>query len=137
MKHEDRRTQEWRSEQWLSLMTEQYRPLEHAIASRPHPTITDCVELAESIWHSLPKKQIPMRNGDWQYEVDSGVLGVGADGSDEAHHFTTPAYHCREASVALVEAVLTLGNGERRGQKTAQGVFPQATRSASLASKAG
>jgi hypothetical protein len=47
---EGKNTQEHRYRPWRSLMMEHYRPLAHAIESRPEPTWTDCVELAEIIW---------------------------------------------------------------------------------------
>ena len=39
-----------------ALMTDGYRPLAEAIASRPQPTWADCVELAEICWQSMEKE---------------------------------------------------------------------------------
>ena len=113
-----------RSREWTMLMTEHCQPLERAIVSRQQPTMADCVELAEIIWHAVAKEDQTVRNGDWEYQEYSGMLSAG-------HRFATSSYQCREAIVALVEAVLTLGDGERRDPKTPQGFYPAGQRTGS------
>jgi hypothetical protein len=111
---------------------EHYRPLANKIAERPAPTWADCVELAEIIWHSLPKEDLVCSSPEdptWVYLERTGALSVGAGGTRmEDSAFTSSAYWCREAIVALVEAVLTLGNGERRDPRTDEGYWPQEVR---------
>lgn len=75
------------------------------ITAREHTTWADCVELAELCWRSMPKE------GEFVGEV-TGRLSrdpkeIGRD-------------HC---VVALIEAVLAVGNGERRDPRTDQGRF--------------
>ena len=78
----------------------------------------------EIIWHAVAKEDQTVRNGDWEYQEYSGMLSAG-------HRFATSSYQCREAIVALVEAVLTLGDGERRDPKTPQGFYPAGQRTGS------
>ena len=88
-----------------SACTDEYGPLLTAITDRPKPTWQDVVELAEEIWRVLPKEEIPNANGS---DIHTGALSVSPA------EWRTGAYHCRHQLVALVEAILTLGHGERR-----------------------
>lgn len=81
------------------------------IGEREHRTWADCVELAEICWRALPKE------GYW---TDEEITGRLSRDPKEVH---IGAHHCAEHLVALIEAVLTLGNGERRDPKTDQGRF--------------
>ena len=119
--------QDERSREWCSLMVDHYAPAARTIAARAEPTMTDCVELAEIIWHYLPKEQVQVRKGEWEYHDDTGALAVAGD-RHTVHYFGGNAYQCRDAIVALVEAVLTIGAGERRDPKTPEGYYPQVTR---------
>jgi hypothetical protein len=46
-----------------SRMSDQYAAIADAIAARPNPTWSDCVELAEIAWHISPKEEIVMPSG--------------------------------------------------------------------------
>ena len=129
---EGENTQAHKYDRWRSLMVEHYCPIAHKITARQAPTWADCVELAEIIWQSLPKEDRLCSSPEdptWEYLEPTGALSVAADDTrmgDSA--FTSGAYHCRHAIVALVEAVLTLGNGERRDPQTEEGYWPQRVR---------
>jgi hypothetical protein len=111
---------EARSREWRSLAADHYRPMAHRIAARPQPTWADCVELAEICWQALDKEMVKEEGRE------TGALSV------RQGDFGPGAYWCREAIVALVEAVLTLGNGERFDPKTQQGHWPQAVQCTDL-----
>jgi hypothetical protein len=125
--HSPERTREWRS-----LMVEHYRPTCLQIASRTQPTWADCVELAEIIWSGLAKEWEATGRGGYR---ETGALFVPAlDGTREggADRFTSGAYWCAPAIVALVEAVLALGGGERFDQHTPEGAWSDQVRSRQL-----
>lgn len=119
-----------RSEEWRALVVDHYRPVAARVAEREEPTFADCVELAEIIWRGLAKEEREQSDGDdWSYLVPTGALSIAAGDTRMAGSgFTSSAYWCREAIVALVEAVLTLGDGERFDPNTAQGHWPQKVR---------
>ena len=127
---------EARDMRWRALMTEHYRPTADAIASRPNPTWADCVELAEAIWQTLQKEHAYYRRRDGEVGYrETGALAVPllhADGnlySFIGHGFSNSAYWCAPQIVALVEAVLTLGKGERFDPSSDTGLAPQGVRS--------
>lgn len=98
---------------WFKTMTKEYRPLAQTIRSRPNPTWADCVELAEHLWHILPKKTQVLERGSHQRCETLGELSVGSQNVPGTDAFV----------VALVEAVLALGEGERWDPRTDQGRF--------------
>lgn len=93
------------------------RGVNEQIAGREHRTWADCVELAEICWHIMPKEEAPSPLGPKYAGEPTGRLNRDPD------LVYVSAYHCAQPLVALVEAVLTLGNGERRDPKTDQGRF--------------
>jgi len=111
--------------EWRPLMIEAHE-WERAIWSRPNPTWADCVELAEICWHYMGKAQEKRLNGDWEYQVDVGALST-SDNYRHSSGYTRGTRGCPEAMVALVEAILTLGKGERRDPKTDRGYWPTAS----------
>jgi len=81
------------------------------IFMRPDPTWADCVELAEICWRFLEK----------EWDPKSGRTNRLAAFSKHQSDLSHTTLRC--ATAALVEAVLTLGNGERRDPNTDQGRF--------------
>ena len=120
---------EARSRKWRSISVDYYGPTVHAIAARTarhNPTWADCVELAEIIWRALPKETRVARDAppDWPYEEETGALCMSDKTQGHTMGFRSGAYWSRAAIVALVEAVLTLGKGERFDPRTPQGLYP-------------
>jgi hypothetical protein len=112
---------ERRTREWQHLMRDQYKPLADAITARPAPTWADCVELAEIVWQFLEKEDEPRRNDDWYYSVRGGKPAA----SGYSVRAAMDVCYSREAIVALVQAVLTLGQGRRCDPRTEQGYFPR------------
>jgi len=104
-----------RAIRYHALMVDDYGPLAMSVTARAQPTWADCVELAEICWQGLAK--------EWREETDDrdgGYTGaLSADGNAPR-----PGRQCQEAIIALVEAVLTLGNGERFCPWSDEGLFP-------------
>lgn len=90
------------------------RDVSDRIAEREHKTWADCVELAELCWHIMPKEH------DRPGFYEGSPLGQLTRNPRQVH---IGAFHCAAPLVALIEAVLTMGNGERRDPKTDQGRF--------------
>lgn len=90
------------------------RDVSDRIAAREHKTWADCVELAELCWHIMPKEN------DCPGFYEGNAIGRLTRDQTQVH---IGAFHCAAPLVALIEAVLTLGNGERRDPKTDQGRF--------------
>lgn len=114
-----------RGGEWHALMTGDYARMSAAITSRAEPTWTDCVELAEDIWHSMAK--VEALDADGCYLGTTGTLAKG-DTRPEIDFCAAGVFHSRHAIAALVEAVLTLGNGERRDPRTIEGFHPRPSR---------
>jgi hypothetical protein len=126
---------EARQREWRSLMVDEYGPTAHAIAGREKPTWSDCVELAEIIWRGLPKETRVADDAppDWQYEVETGALCMSDETRMHSDQFRSGCHWSRAAIIALVEAVLILGKGERFDPGTPQGFYPDYVRSKGFA----
>jgi hypothetical protein len=92
-----------RSSRWRELL--QIYAVDADILSQRKPTTwADCVELAEVAWHFAPKAFSDRGDG----LAYSGALDAGrSPGSHEWDHWPT------RVRAAFIEAVLTLGNGDR------------------------
>ena len=77
------------SRAWRDLMRNQYHPLVEQVVRRPAATWTHCVELAEVCWQSMAHKH-----------------GIAADQGIKIRDEHDP-------TIPLIEAVLSLGGGER------------------------
>ena len=112
---------------WYLTKRDEYRPLAATIAARPNPTWQDVVEMAEVLWTSLPKqdRSVPVRGApnEWCFET-TGAICVEGDGT----RFRGAAWQTSAIIAALVEAILTLGNGQRFDPQTTEGYFPQRVR---------
>ena len=109
-----------RAKQWHDLVVNDYRPLVTKVADRRRqPKWSDCVELAEIIWQALDKEW----TGDDVYGKGHPCVGEQIGVLRTGEDFGARAYWCQEAIVALVEAVLTLGQGERFDFRTSTGLF--------------
>jgi hypothetical protein len=109
---------EARARKYRSLMVKNYRPLADSIAERSEPTWSDCVELAEICWQAMAK--------EWRtatHDRDGGYTGA----LHPSPHNHAPG-DAHKAMITLVEAVLTLGNGERFDVRSDQGLFPNRVR---------
>ena len=98
-----------RSAEWFHLMLA-YTEGATALADRPVRSWIDCVELAEVAWHLSPKAQ-RASDGEWLPHLRAGVHGTTVG-------FFHAAPSAERASAALVEAVMTLGAGERLDPRT-------------------
>jgi hypothetical protein len=109
---------EARTRKYRTLMVKNYLPLAQSVAERSEPTWSDCVELAEICWQAMAK--------EWRTATDD------RDGGHTGALHPNPHGHApgdsHKAMIALVEAVLTLGNGERFDVSSDQGLFPTRVR---------
>jgi len=87
---------------WRLLMAD-YGEGAEAIATRPNPTWRDCVELAEIAWH-MAQKEFSM--GNWEGEFTGRLSRIHDNGNPTQGWLL-------QVHVALVEAILMLGGGER------------------------
>jgi hypothetical protein len=92
-----------RSLEWTELMAGYVAGAE-ALAARPAASWSDCVELAEIAWHLSPKESqtTPERGHQW-------IPRLSTNGRDQSYVTRSS----QRVNVALIEAVLTLGGGER------------------------
>jgi hypothetical protein len=81
---------------WWRTMVHKHRPVARRMASKPATSWTDCVELAELVWSYHEKER-----------------SCGPDHGAYTGRLMTKRHWSDDAVAALVEGVLTLGNGER------------------------
>jgi hypothetical protein len=79
---------------WRDLMQGEYKPLSRSVMERPAATWTHCVELAEMAWIDLAHRRL-------------------LNDIERSAPFRRPPAFEPTAAEALVEAVLTLGHGDR------------------------
>lgn len=97
---------------WRAAMY-RYKAAARRVEEKPDPTWADCVALAEKLWHGLPKERIAGK--------DTGALAT------HSSHWGGSCYYDRDTVVALVEAILTLGDGQRSDPTATEFIWPKRT----------
>jgi hypothetical protein len=98
-----------RSLRW-KILAERYESIARDLASKPAASWSDCVALAEIAWHMTTKEEIEGPDG---FPVYTGELEIGRQEAIRNPWAAPCSAWWHHVQVALIEAVLSLGGGER------------------------
>jgi hypothetical protein len=93
---------------WYALMA-QYRETGTVILNRPVRSWSQCVELAEMAWHMHMKEWGPLPRCD----LTGHLEGITGECSRASLHTAHPRGFSARPIPSLIEAVLTMGGGQR------------------------